>query len=559
VLCLTGPTQARYGARMRRTSPLGAISRARRAVPGIIWSIVVLHVAVVLWQTVLFPNFRSPDEQLQADLIVAVERGVAWPWPSPGTLWVSTGSRAGGFAPSTRVPGALHLADVDLPPRDKRLTYDAAGGLTPALAYHNQLIQHPPLYYVLGAGALALTPGWQQQPFDLSFLLLRWWNILLAIPLPLLLWAAARRLRLPDPLPVAAALVPLAVPELTHTESAINNDNLLITLFGVLTLLVVRVITGDTSRRTAVAVGVVGSLALLTKGFALVIPVWVGLAYLVAVLRSRERRRSTLLSLGIAWVLTLPGLAWWIHNRVAYGALQPYGNRTEPPVLTPKYSFSESGWGWLSRLVERLNTLFFVHDQTGLRQHHLPWKMAILAGAIMLLGVAVTLVWRSIPRLTALVLLFPLAGTFAIVAQGSWTQFAATHSYHGMQGRYLYAGLAGLALVAVAATAKLPDRLRRLTPVAVLLFAVAMQTVYLTYTVALFWAPARGDQLEKLGASVGAMLDWYALPPPFVIGIVLAVIASFVATLIGTLRLARRSPDIDEPLPAEDVAATAVA
>jgi hypothetical protein len=128
-----------------------------------------------------------------------------------------------------------------------------------------------------------------------------------------------------------------------------------------------------------------------------------------------------------------------------------------------------------------------------------------------------------------------------------------------MQGRYLYAGLVGLALVAVAATAKLPDRLRRLTPIAVLLFAVAMQAVCLTYTVALFWAPARGDRLEKLRTSVGAMVDWYALPPPFVIGIALAVTAAFVATLIGTLRLARRPPDVDEPHPAEDVAATAVA
>jgi hypothetical protein len=157
------------------------------------------------------------------------------------------------------------------------------------------------------------------------------------------------------------------------------------------------------------------------------------------------------------------------------------------------------------------------------------------------------------------VLLFPLVATFAIVAKGSWAEFAAHHSYAGMQGRYLYDGLAGLALVAIAGSARLPDRFRRLSPIGVLLFAAAMQAAYLSYTLAYFWAPARGDLVEKLRVSVRAMADWYALPPPFVIGIVLAVIASGVATLVGTVRLARRPADVEEPLRAGEVVPTAVA
>ena len=78
-----------------------------------------------------------------------------------------------------------------------------------------------------------------------------------------------------------------------------------------------------------------------------------------------------------------------------------------------------------------------------------------------------------------------------------------------MQGRYLYGGLVGLAVVAVAARGRLPDRWRRRTPLAVLLFATLMQAVYFGYTLDLFWTPADGDRL----AALRAIANWYALPP----------------------------------------------
>ncbi|SDZ63922.1 Dolichyl-phosphate-mannose-protein mannosyltransferase [Asanoa ishikariensis] len=511
--------------------------RRTRAVPGLVWLILVLHVAVVLWQTAMFPNFRSPDERQHVDLIVAVERGAAWPWPDPGTLAVTEGSGAGGFTKSNRIDGPLRLADHPLPSRGDRPSYVSHGGNTrdpdqPA----NQLIQHPPLYYVAGGAALALVPGWDKIPFDLTYLVLRWWNVLFAALLPLILWAVARRLRLPEPIPVVAALVPLAIPELTHTESAVNNDNLLVLLFAVLTFLVVRVLTGDTTRRTALAIGAVGSLALLTKGFALLVPIWVVVAYATVAIRRRSPR--VLLTLGVALLATLPGLAWWVRNRIVYGSVQPHGRFTEVPTLTATHSFGDGGLTWLARLLERMNTLFFVHDQTGDRLHHWPWKLAILAALVVAAGIVLTLVLGAVPRTTALVLLVPVVGLLAIVAKGSYEQWAATQTYAGMQGRYLYGGLVGLAVVAVAAASRLPDRWRRATPLAVLLGAVVMQAVYFGYTLDLFWTPADGNRL----AAFRAIFDWYAMPPVVLALVVLVAVAALVWLLVAMVRLAFRAP-----------------
>ena len=194
--------------------------------------ILVLHVAVVLWQTALFPNFRSPDERQHVDLIVAVERGTAWPWPDPGTLAVTEGSGAGGFTRSNRIDGPLRLADHPLRRGTARRTSRPGGATPDADQPANQLDPAPAAVLRAGAAALALVPGWDRSRSTSPTSLLRWWNVLFAAALPLLLWAVARRLRLPDPLPVVAALVPLAIPELTHTESAVNNDNLLVLLFA---------------------------------------------------------------------------------------------------------------------------------------------------------------------------------------------------------------------------------------------------------------------------------------------------------------------------------------
>jgi hypothetical protein len=520
-----------------------------------VWLIALLHLAVMLGQTAVFPNVRSPDERQHVDLILQVRQGDAWPWPAPGTAFVTQGTTAGGFVGADRLDGPQHLADrQDVPPRGERPSYLEAGGsatLTegkrggePAPVF-NQLVQHPPLYYLLGAGVVGLVPDWRDAPLDQVWLTLRWWNALLALPLPLLLFAAARRLRLPEPLPVAAALVPLAIPELTHLESAVNNDNLLVILGACATLLVVRVLTGDLTRGTAVLLGLVTMLALLTKGFALMFPAWVFLAYLVAAYRYRERLGAAVTSLLVAAVVTLPGVAWWVRNVVVHGMLQPHGTHATPPDLTPVYGWSDGGPTWLGQFTERMITLFFVQDHARAREQDASWWMARVALVVVLAGLVTVLVRRPIPRLDALVLLFPVPALAAIVARGSWEQFAAFHNFGAaQQGRYLYTGLVGLMVVALAGAALLRPVWRRALPLALLVLAGGMHLAYQYDVWRLYWMPADGGP-GGLARALAAVGHWYAFPGPVLIAVVVAGVALSAAVAVSLARtaLGERPPD----------------
>ena len=529
-----------------------------RTVPVVVWLIVLLHLAVLLGQTAVFPNVRSPDERQHVDLILQVRQGEAWPWPGPGTTHLTQGVTAGGFVEADSLDGPLHLADrQDVPPRGERPTYLEAGGPATMTAdvpggetepVLNQLVQHPPLYYLLGAGVVGLVPDWEDAPLDQVWLLLRWWNALLALPLPLLLFATARRLRLPEPLPVAAALAPLAIPELTHLASAVNNDNLLVILGACATLLVTRVLTGDLSRRTAALLGLVTMLALLTKGFALLLPAWILLAYAAAGYRHRTRLRSAATSLLVAAALTLPGIAWWIRNLVVHGMLQPHGTHATPPDLTPVHGWSDGGLTWLGRFTERMVTLFFVQDHAAAREHDASWWMARVALVVILAGIGTALVRRTLRPLDALVLLFPIPALAGIVARGSWEQFAAFHDFGAaQQGRYLYTGLVGLLVVALAGAAVLRPRWRRTVPLALLLLAGGMHLAFQHDVWHLYWMPHDGGP----GAFVQALATvghWYAFPSAVLVLLTVTGLTLCAAVAVSLTRTAVGGRGPDRPI-----------
>jgi hypothetical protein len=513
-----------------------------RQVPKIIWLIVVLQLGVVLCQSALFPNFRSPDERQHMDMIAQVAEHT-WPWSTKGRLSLQQGSRAGGFAPG-RTGRRPQLAEHPPPERAHRPSYDQAGGATAERRdiTYNQMIQHPPLYYLMGAAVVSALPNWRGIPFDRVLLIMRWFDAFLLAGIPLLLWAAARRLGLPAPLPTAAALVPLAIPEFTHMESAVNNDDLLILLGATLTVLLVGVIAGDTRRRTALAIGVVTSLALLTKGLALVFPLWLVLAYLLAIRRSTPR--AALGSLGIAAAASLPGLSWWINNKIQIGTVQPH-SANAPVVSRPAlHSMFRDGPAWSTHFIERMNTIFFVHDQEKEYLHNTSWTLAVVAGSLVLVGICATLVLRSLPWLTTTFLLVPVVGMLTIVAKGSWESYTTFNlDTAAMQGRYLYGGLVGLMLAALAGLARLPDRIRRFAPLAVFGFASLIQAAYVWYTVVLIWAPVNTTGSAALIRGASGIIRWYPLPPVTIAVFVSVSVVAAVLVLAGLIRSARRSDD----------------
>lgn len=530
-----------------------SVSRLR-AVPTAVWLVVVLQLGVCLLQTAVFPPGRSPDDAKAVDLVVQVAEGTAWPWPAPGTLPVSTGVQAAMELPPDRLAGPAHLADRTFFPRGERASWAAQGGLSPWIwdatrsPLNNQLVQHPPLYFVAGAAVLRAIPDWQHLPFDRVWMVLRWVGVLLAMPLPLLAWATARRLRLPDPLPLAAAGGVVAIPELTHLLSAVENDNLLVLLGATATWLVARVLTGDRSVRTALLLGAVTSSALLTKGFALLMPAWVAAAFAVAWWRDRRAAgalRRHVLPAALSAAAMLPGLAWWVRNLLVYGMLQPHGTHADQGYLAESgahYTWADGGSVWLGRLTERLVTLFFVQDQAALRHHDLAWWAARVALAALVVGVVAVLARGPLRRLDALVLLLPTAVLAVLVAQGSYQQFTAFRNLGAaQQGRYLYLGTVALVVVAVAGAGSLSERLRRWVPALVLTLGVGLHAAFQVDAWKLLWMPRGPASPAGVLAAGKAMVElhpfgWPALAPAAAVTAAALVALAVVAVRAGRVR-----------------------
>ena len=217
------------------------------------------------------------------------------------------------------------LAD-EAPPKDDRPYWDDPGFQTPEPGRLNQMPQHPPLYYAAMAAAVrveqAVVPG--DLSIDTQLAFLRLLNVLLVLPIPWLGWCIARRLGAGDQVGVVAALIPLGIPQLTHIGATLNNDNLFMVLGAALMALLAGVVRGDRSRRTVVLVGLVTGLALLTKGFGVVFPPIVALAYLVGAGPDRSRRRSAALRSCRALAVAFAVSGWWyLAKLVTTGHIMP--------------------------------------------------------------------------------------------------------------------------------------------------------------------------------------------------------------------------------------------
>ena len=151
----------------------------------------------------------------------------------------------------------------------------------------------------MGSAVLTLIPGSDSWAWDQSVAVLRLVSVLMAAPLPLLAWAAARRLTGSVLAGVTAAVVPFAVPELSHVSSTVTSDALLILLGGLAAAGVAFVLRGDRTLGTAVRLGVISGLAALTGLPGLVLAPWVLAAYVIVWYRvSRDRRAARLATVG---------------------------------------------------------------------------------------------------------------------------------------------------------------------------------------------------------------------------------------------------------------------
>jgi small subunit ribosomal protein S36 len=527
-------------------SPPARLARLR-AVPPLVWALTLLHGALLVMFTVLYPPYIGPDEPQHVDMAVALTRSLAWPGPGERALALGVARTSDPFYNRGFRRRVGPYLEGDAVPRGERPSLCSAGGYAPSPTpprYPNQMVQHGPLYYAIGAAVLKAAPGECGWPFDRLVWLLRGVSVLLVLPLPLLAWATARRLAGDGPVAQAAAALPLAVPGLTRVGALVNNDNLVILLGALLGLLLAGVVTGDRRLRTAALIGAALAAALLTKFNAVVFVPAVVAAYAVGWWRDRGPPpwRQLLLAGGVS----LLGAWWWLRNLVVYGAVQPHGwsgwalrDFESHGSIGQSHPF-DGFWPVYLRLLERR----FWSALGLIDRPELPWAAIHGLTALLLLGIlAALLLGRARGGRAGLaVLVAPAALVFFALGLWDWRYYARTGLRAGIQGRYTYPALAPLAAVVAVGYGGLFGRFRRLLPLLACLLGLGVQLLALRAVVRSFWTPSPGgDRLTDVREASAALLAWSPWPAgatlaPFVLAALLGLAALLAAAVVATRR-----------------------
>lgn len=511
--------------------------RSGRRVPSAVWAVTALFAVLLVAWAVLAPLGHAPDEAAHADLVFQQATGASYP-SFDGRR--SSAAVIAVWANHTPTLSGRRLTPEAASSREGRQSLDELG--SKSSAFPNQMPQHPPLYYKLMGSALRLERNvtGSERSVEGEWLLLRLLNALLVVPLPLLAWAAARRLGATGTAAITAAIVPLAVPQLLHIGASINNDNLLILLSAILAVLIAGVLAGDGRPSRAIAIGVIAGLALLTKAFALALLPWIGLAYGVQLWRSRDRRKEYATSLVIAGGVAALMAAWWyIRNLVRHGDLSP-------SVLDPSFARAPAGFHpdlfwYLHHFITTVIQRFW--GNFGYYEAPVSPALVVAATAAVVAAVAVVFVRRADPARdgAALVSRTGLAvfGSLvlflvAIVAYNGFSLYRSSGRTPFMQGRYLFGAMVPFAVLTAIGVARVIGRWSGLLVLGV---AAVMQIDGFRVGLRAWWAEPHASVARRFDA----LLAWSPLDRGVIVALMVVLAVTGIVTVLVLVRVARGS------------------
>jgi 4-amino-4-deoxy-L-arabinose transferase-like glycosyltransferase len=509
-------------------------------VPVVVWAAQALFLVLLVTYTQLSPTYRAPDEVHHVDLVVALAEGEPYPPPDVRDLGrgVIVTKEVVGYADQSR-----NLLETDAPDRAERPSIADAGGSTPSGQY-NQATQHPQLYYRVAAAWL---DAWRAivdvDAFDRTVGALRLLSVLLVLPLPLLSYATARRLGGDDAVATSAALVPVAVPQLIHIGAVTNNDALLIGLLALMAYLVARLLTGERGWPVPVALGAAAAASLLTKGLALAVMPWLVVVVLVVWARAApDERTGVAIRSGVAAAIAAIGGLWWVQTWRDTGELLPGGLHLPP---APE-GFRPERTEWIRLFFSRMTFKFWGH--IGPADVRFPFLPVALGTVALLGGIGAGLILRRpAPRRSDLaILLLPFPLLLAFVALGAHTRYLETAQTPGIQGRYLFGAIVGMAVCFAAGATALAGRFRVWVPVGVAVAAVAMHAYAVVRILDFYWGAPDDSWGGRLGA-LGAWSPWFDALPVLLLG--LAGIAAVVLVLVAVAGARRPAGDPLEGVP----------
>ncbi len=173
-------------------------------------------------------------------------------------------------------------------------------------------------------------------------------------------------------------------------------------------------------------------------------------------------------ALGRALVVSVLALAlggwWWIRNVIAYGTPQP-GVRLRERVPDVELDLLRFAGDFGERFIGSFWGNF------GWREAHLPIGVSIGMTVLVVVAVAAAC-WGQWPRV---VLVLPALVASAMVLSSGWGAFKKTGVSYATQGRYLFAGIAGLSVLVALGIARLLRGRTTWQPLVMLDLAVALQ------------------------------------------------------------------------------------
>lgn len=511
-------------------------------------AVTALFGTVLLLWAVLTPAFRAPDEPQHLNSVLRLLEGGGWPAPQTATILdgVRVAVDQAAWAPveapfirqsATILPGDRHRTGqpqfVDVDPgdlTDRVVVRDVElpeGSGPPAV---DQMTQHPPGYYALGALLLKVLGG-EDWRWDQQLLAVRLLSAFLTVWLVPLAAATTRNVGGSHRAALVAAVSLLGVSQLAHINSAVTNDALANLAAGVVLWLASAALTRRHSWRLVLGAGLALGVGLLSKGFLLAaIPV-VALAF---VLGHRENRRagrrwlSAFLALAVAFAV---GGWWWLRNIVVHGTIQPDGMPPRPYLDTGQ----EATVGALLRGA-RGGLVSSTWGSYGWMELTVPILLAQWTSVAVLFAVVVALLAGGRARMPLAVLLLLPALTLLIILYGAWQAFVEGGYLAGLQGRYLFVGAVAVAACIGVATeaiaSRLPGVVRSVLLLLVPVACVALGAYGAVFAFRGFWQVTG----EPLTLSLGRWEAWSVLGTPGIAVAVLLPCVTGVAALVLVTR-----------------------
>lgn len=416
--------------------------------PLLMWLLIALFIVRAFIYGTFTPAWQGPDEPLHYDYIHYLQTEKTLPVLGKTFLCSEVRNSLKSFyfnsfatekSPYILV-GKLNTKEVEA----KEVKHT---GQHSKLVKQNQIVQHPPLYYLAAA-----IISWPIK--DSSMLTIVWFlrmlSALLGLGVVILTYLTVKVIYSKNDLPALGAAAFVAInPMFAHVSTVVNNDSLINFLFALFLFLLVKSCYQGFSLKRSALIGSVIGLGLLTKFFFIIALPMLAIALVL------YRKKITDGYLKIALAFTGPlfiALPYYLRNLAIYEKLQPvykfhfvdaslfkqmsFGQFLISTNFTRKLFFSFwSNFGWIKPRFTKI-----------INQELLIASLLVIVGMVVYFALKLRERKTDEIKILSILIFAPLILVFAI-AFNAFRDARITGVVEGVQGRYLFSLIGPMGLL----------------------------------------------------------------------------------------------------------------